>query len=336
MPLNEARNQQLMSSPTENSLPGVFNFLVVPNFTLMAYSSAVEPLRMANKLLGQDLYTWNTVALDGEPTPASSGIRIPADYTINDELPKGALMVCGGVEIHRANTPELQSWLKKAGKKYSPIGALCTGSFLLAEAQLLDGYRCTIHWEHIATLRETHPNLIVSQELFEVDRDRYTCAGGVAAMDMMLHLMRRAHGTELSAAISEQLICDRIRDKNDRQRIPLRHRLGTGQPKLLEAVSLMEANIEEPMALDELSRHIGLSRRQLERLFKTYLDCVPTRYYLQLRLERARQLLLQTSMPVVDIALACGFISAPHFSKCYRLIFGVPPREDRRRATSAN
>jgi AraC family transcriptional regulator, glycine betaine-responsive activator len=325
-----------MSSPAENSLPGVFNFLVVPHFTLMAYASAVEPLRMANKLSGRDIYTWNTVSLNGEATRSSSGISIPGDFTLNDELPRGALMVCGGLDIHRSNTPELQSWLKKAAKKHSHIGAVCTGSFLLAEAQLLDGYRCTIHWEHIATLRETHPNLIVSQELFEVDRNRYTCAGGVASMDMMLHLIRRQHSSELAAAISEQLICDRVRDKNDRQRIPLRHRLGTGQPKLLEAVSLMEANIEEPMALDELSRHIGLSRRQLERLFKTYLDCVPTRYYLQLRLERARQLLLQTSMPVVDIALACGFISAPHFSKCYRLIFGIPPREDRRRATSSN
>lgn len=324
-----------MSIPVENPPPRVFNFLVVPNFTLMAYSSAVEPLRMANKLSGRELYKWNTITLNGLPTPSSSGVAIPGDFSAGDDLPEGALLVCGGVEIHRSNTSELQAWLKKAAKKFSPLGALCTGSFLLAESQLLDGYRCTIHWEHIATLRETHPNLVVSQELFEVDRDRYTCAGGVASMDMMLHLIRRQQGSELSAAISEQLICDRIRDKNDRQRIPLRHRLGTGQPKLLEAVSLMEANIEEPMALDELSRHIGLSRRQLERLFKTYLDCVPTRYYLQLRLERARQLLLQTSMPVVDIALACGFISAPHFSKCYRLIFGIPPREDRRRAASA-
>lgn len=324
-----------MSDPKKNSPPRIFTFLVVPNFTLMAYTSALEPLRMANKLAGQDLYVWHTASFDGGPTISSSGVGIPSDYGTRDPLPSGALLVCGGVDIQRVNTPETQAWLKKAAKQHSPIGALCTGSFLLAEAKLLDGYRCTIHWENIATLRETHPNLVVSQELFEIDRDRYTCAGGVAAMDMMLHLIRREHGTQLSAAISEQLICDRVRDKNDRQRIPLRHRLGTGQPKLLEAVSLMEANIEEPMALDELSRHIGLSRRQLERLFKTYLDCVPTRYYLQLRLERARQLLLQTNMPVVDIALACGFISAPHFSKCYRLIFGAPPREDRRRATAS-
>ncbi|MBS1269498.1 MAG: HTH-type transcriptional regulator CdhR [Gammaproteobacteria bacterium] len=325
-----------MSGSSENSLPKVFNFLLVPNFTLLAYSSAVEPLRMANTLSGRELYNWNIISLDSDPTPSSSGVSLPGNFTIYDRIPPGALLICAGIDVLHANTPALQAWLKKAAKQYSPIGALCTGTFILAEAQLLAGYRCTIHWEYNATLRETHPNLVVSQELFEVDRDRYTCAGGVASLDMMLHLIRQQQGAELSAAISEQLICDRIRDKNDRQRIPLRHRLGTGQPKLLEAVSLMEANIEEPMALDELSRHIGLSRRQLERLFKSYLSCVPTRYYLQLRLERARQLLLQTSMPVVDIALACGFISAPHFSKCYRLIFGIPPREDRRRATSPN
>ena len=139
-------------------------------------------------------------------------------------------------------------------------------------------------------------------------------------------------GADLASAITEQFMCDRIRDKHDRQRVPLTQRIGTNQPKLAEAVSLMEANIEEPMTLDELSHHVGLSRRQLERLYQRYLQCVPTRYYLELRLERARQLLLQTSMPIVDIALACGFISAPHFSKCYRDTFGLPPRDERRRA----
>ena len=230
--------------------------------------------------------------------------------------------------------PRILPWLRKLANRRTVLGALCTGSYVLAEAKLLRGYRCTIHWENFAGIRERHPDLVISQELFEIDRDRYTCAGGVAPMDMMLHLIRRHHGSDLATAVSEQFICDRIRDNHDRQRIPLRHRIGTSQPKLMEAVSLMEANIEEPMALDELSQHIGLSRRQLERLFKKYLNCVPTRYYLQIRLERARQLLLQTSMPIVDTALACGFISAPHSSKCYRLVFGVPPREERRRAAT--
>ena len=171
------------------------------------------------------------------------------------------------------------------------LGGLCTGSYLLAQAGLLNGYRCTIHWENLASIREEFPQLIISSELFE-----------------------------------------RIRTGHDRQRMPLRLRLGTSKPKLVEAVSLMEANLEEPMTLDELAHHVGLSRRQLERLFQKHLNCVPTRYYLELRLARARQLLLQTSMSIVDVALACGFVSAPHFSKCYRDFFGVPPRDERRRA----
>ena len=323
-----------MSDTQPGSATRNYGFLLVPNFTLLAFSSAVEPLRMANKLSNQELYRWHTYSIDGAPVASSSGIRIPADRAIGDDVQATAVFVCGGIDVHRSFDPQVLPWLRKLANRKMVLGALCTGSYLLAEARLLKGYRSTIHWENFAGIRERHPDLVISQELFEIDRDRYTGAGGIAPMDMMLHLIRRQHGSELATAVSEQFICDRIRDNHDRQRVPLRHRIGTGQPKLLEAVSLMEANIEEPMALDELSQHIGLSRRQLERLFKKYLNCVPTRYYLQLRLERARQLLLQTSMPIVDTALACGFISAPHFSKCYRLIFGVPPREERRRAAA--
>jgi len=311
-----------------------YSFFLVPHFTLLAFSSAVDPLRMANQLSNQELYRWRTISSDGEPVTSSSGVRIPADSSIHDELNATAIFVCGGIDVQKLFDPKTLPWLRKLANRKIILGALCTGSYVLAEAKLLKGYRCTIHWENFAGIRERHPDLVISQELFEIDRDRYTCAGGIAPMDMMLHLIRRQHGSDLATAVSEQFICDRIRDNHDRQRIPLRHRIGTSQPKLMEAVSLMEANIEEPMALDELSQHIGLSRRQLERLFKKYLNCVPTRYYLQIRLERARQLLLQTSMPIVDTALACGFISAPHFSKCYRLVFGVPPREERRRAAT--
>jgi transcriptional regulator GlxA family with amidase domain len=311
-----------------------YSFFLVPNFTLLAFSSAIDPLRMANQLSNQELYRWRTISSDGEPVTSSSGVRIPADFSINDELNATTIFVCGGIDVHKLFDPKTLPWLRKLANRKIILGALCTGTYILAEAKLLKGYRCTIHWENFAGIRERHADLVISQELFEIDRDRYTCAGGIAPMDMMLHLIRRQHGSDLATAVSEQFICDRIRDNHDRQRIPLRHRIGTSQPKLMEAVSLMEANIEEPMALDELSQHIGLSRRQLERLFKKYLNCVPTRYYLQIRLERARQLLLQTSMPIVDTALACGFISAPHFSKCYRLVFGVPPREERRRAAT--
>ena len=165
-----------------------------------------------------------------------------------------------------------------------PLGAICTGAYALARAGLLGGYRCTIHWENLASLREEFPDVTVTSELFEIDRDRYTCSGGIAPLDMMLNLIRSEHGSPLAVAISEEFICERIRGRNDRQRIPLKHHLGTSQPKLVEAISLMEMNIEEPMNLDELSRHVELSRRQLERLFQKHVRCVPTRYYLELRL----------------------------------------------------
>ena len=209
------------------------------------------------------------------------------------------------------------------------MGAVCTGSYLLARAGLLEGYRCTIHWENLASFREEFPNLLISDDLFQSDRDRITSAGGQAPMDMMLKLIQDRHGYKLATSISEQFMCERLRSSKDRQNIPLHLTLGSNQPKLTEAAILMEANIEEPIDLEELSSYVGISRRQLERLFQKHLQCVPTRYYLNLRLNRARLLLLQTNKSILDIALACGFVSAPHFSKCYRDLFGIPPRDER-------
>ena len=297
---------------------------------MIAFTSALEPLRMANRLSGKTLYQWTVITLDGEPVPASNGLKIIPDCAIGDAEPMEVLLVCGGVNIGHTSNKTILFWLRKLANRKVVLGGICTGSYLLACAELLNGYRCTIHWENMASMREQFPRLIVSSELFELDRDRYTCSGGTAPLDMMLHVIARDHGGALAAAISEVFTCERIRDRHDRQRIPLRLRLGTSQPKLIEAVSLMEANLEEPMTPDELAQHVGLSRRQLERLFQKYLSCVPTRYYLELRLARARQLLLQTTMPIVDVAFACGFVSAPHFSKCYRDFFGVPPRDERR------
>lgn len=169
----------------------------------------------------------------------------------------------------------------------------------------------------------------MSSQLFTIDRDRATSSGGTAPLDMVLNLIGRDHGCELAASISEMLVYERMRTEQDRQRIPLRHILGTTQPKLLDIVSLMEANLEEPISLDELASYEHISRRQLERLFQKYLHCSPSRYYLKLRLTRARQLLKQTPLPIIEVASACGFVSTPHFSKCYREFFGVPPRDER-------
>lgn len=319
-----------MAERGEATQPTRFGFLLLPGYSMIAFASAVEPLRMANRLSGEELYRWLTLTSDGEPVAASNGLDVSPDCALSDADQLDALFVCGGVDIAHVCDKWLLQRLGSLAQQELTLGALCTGSYVLARARLLDGYRCTIHWENMASLREEFPSITVSPELFELDRDRYTCAGGTAALDMMLHLISRQHGNGLAGDISEEFMCDRIRGPHDRQRIPLRAHVGTGQPKLIEAVALMEANIEEPISLDELAEHVGVSRRQLERVFQKYLQCVPTRYYLELRLTRARQLLLQTSMPIVNVALACGFVSAPHFSKCYRDLFGIPPRDERR------
>jgi transcriptional regulator GlxA family with amidase domain len=320
------------TSMTDNHntvVPTRYGFLLMPNYSMIAFASAIEPLRMANMTVDQDLYEWVTMTLDGAPVCASNGLRIDPDCAAADATGLDGVFVCAGIKVERTYSKDLSVWLHKMAQRKIVIGALCTGSYLLARAGLLDGYHCTIHWENIASLREMFPNLIISAELFEIDRDRYTCSGGSSSLDMMLHLIRKQHGEELVIAISEQFMCDRIRGMHDRQRIPLRVYLGTSQPKLEEAVTIMEANIEEPISLDELAQHVKVSRRQLERLFQKYLHCVPTRYYLELRLKRARQLLLQSDLSIIDVGLACGFVSAPHFTNRYKALFGVSPRSER-------
>ena len=321
-----------MSTDNSDLHPEHFGFLLVPNYSMIAFSSAVEPLRMANQVAGEVLYKWSTCTLDGEPVQASNGVVLTPDCSVEAFGDLSIFFVCGGIEIADHWTKAMQVALRKMTMQRNIImGAICTGSYLLAKAGLLNGYKSTIHWENIASMREEFPNAQFSDDLYQIDRDRITCAGGHATLDMMLKLIGNRHGTKLTSMISELALCERIRNADDRQRIPLQLHLGSNQPKLTEAVTLMEANLEEPISLDELSGYVGISRRQLERLFQKHLSCVPTRYYLNLRLNRARLLLLQTSKSIVDIALACGFISAPHFSKCYRDMFGIPPRDERRK-----
>ena len=321
-----------MSTDNPDLRPDHFGFLLVPSYSMIAFSSAIEPLRMANQVAGEVLYKWSICTLDGKPVQASNGVELTPDCSIDDIKDVSIFFVCGGIEIADHWTKAMQVALRKMTMQRNIImGAICTGSYLLAKAGLLNGYKSTIHWENIASMREEFPSAQFSDDLYQIDRDRITCAGGQAALDMMLNLIGKVHGQKLTSVISELALCERIRNADDRQRIPLQLHLGSNQPKLTEAVTLMEANLEEPISLDELSGYVGISRRQLERLFQKHLSCVPTRYYLNLRLNRARLLLLQTSKSIVDIALACGFISAPHFSKCYRDMFGIPPRDERRK-----
>ena len=317
----------------EESRPRRIGFVLVPGFSFIAMGSALEPLRMANQLTEKPLYEWTLLSQDGGSVAASNGISLAADAALADAGELDLAIVCAGIHVQDHCEKELMAWLRRTAHRQVALGGVCTGGYILAKAGVLSGYRCTLHWEHISSICEAllFPDVTFTSELFVLDRDRFTCSGGVAPLDMMLNLVARENGARLAEEIAEEFLHERIRDFSDRQRTPLKVRLGTSQPKLVEVVTLMEANLHEPLTLDELAGHAALSRRQLERLFQRYLGCPPTRYYLDLRLGRARQLLLQTDMPITDVAIACGFVSPPHFTKCYHDRYHRSPSDERRR-----
>ena len=309
-------------------------FLLVPDFSMLAFASALEPLRLANRHAGRTLYEWRLYSQDGAPATASNGTRIDVDGGLEalSERSSGltTLFVCAGIDGERYENRQVIATLRQVARHGLPLGGLCTGAYLLARSGLLDGYRCTIHWENRPGFVEDFPDIEMVPHIFEVDRDRMTCAGGTAAIDMVLYMITAAHGEELATLVSAQCMQDRIRPADNDPRLPARVRMGGHHPKLVDSIEIMEQHLEDPIGADDLAHLAGLSRRQLERLFRKYIGRTPTQYYLGLRLERARYLLFQTDLSVLDVALACGFVSGSHFSKCYRQIYGRTPQAERR------
>ncbi|MCE2481850.1 MAG: GlxA family transcriptional regulator [Alphaproteobacteria bacterium] len=314
--------------------PEVIGLFMVPSFSMIAFASAIEPLRLANRLSDKALYEWMLISSDGGPVTASNGISVNPHVAMSEidgagkpEVPTLILVSGVGAEVY--DEPDTFAWLRRLDRRGADIGALCTGAHVLARAGLLEGRVCTLHWENIPSFRETYPDIEVTDDLFEIDGNRFTCSGGTAALDLMLHLIRAEHGDELATRVSEECILDHVRGGREHQRMPLAVRLGVDNRKLIDSIHLMEAHLEEPLAQGALAAAVGISRRQLERLFRRHVGRPPNRYYMQLRLDRARKLLLQTDMAVVDVAMACGFVSASHFAKCYRRLYGVTPRQAR-------
>lgn len=314
--------------------PEVIGFFMVPSFSMIAFASAIEPLRLANRLSDKALYEWMLISSDGGPVTASNGISVNPHVAMSEidgagkpEVPTLILVSGVGAEVY--DEPDTFAWLRRLDRRGADIGALCTGAHVLARAGLLEGRVCTLHWENIPSFRETYPDIEVTDDLFEIDGNRFTCSGGTAALDLMLHLIRAEHGDELATRVSEECILDHVRGGREHQRMPLAVRLGVDNRRLIDSIHLMETHLEEPLAQGALAAAVGISRRQLERLFRRHVGRPPNRYYMQLRLDRARKLLLQTDMAVVDVAMACGFVSASHFAKCYRRLYGVTPRQAR-------
>ncbi len=311
-------------------------FFLVPNFSMIAFATAIEPLRIANRMLGFEAYRWRLASADGKPVMASSDIEIAANTSLDDERRNligenrpSMVFVCSGVHVENYQNKSALAWLRESYNRGISVGGLCTGAHILASAGLLSGKRCAIHWENLPGFSETFPKAEVYADLFEIDSNLYTCAGGTAALDMMLTLIGDDFDENLVNSICEQALTDRVRKPHDRQRLPLRARLGVQNSKVLSIIEMMEGCLTEPLSLLDVAGNVGLSRRQIERLFRQEMGRSPARYYLEIRLDRARHLLIQSSMPVVEVAVACGFVSASHFSKCYRELYGRSPQQER-------
>ncbi|MEL7467453.1 MAG: GlxA family transcriptional regulator [Paracoccaceae bacterium] len=306
-----------------------FVFLLLPQFSMMAFAAAIEPLRQANRMSRKGLYRWRIVGEDGQGVTCSNGCTLSADMGLDDVDRGTSIVVCAGLEVREGTTRAILSWLRTQSRRGAKMGAVCTGSHVLAKAGLLDGKRCTIHWENQAAFAEEFPEAELSNTLFCAEDGVFTCAGGTSAADMMLQQITEEHGPDLGALVADAMVHAPIRTDTDEQRLSVPARIGVRHPKLVSIIQTMEQNTEEPISPSELAKGVNMSTRQLERLFRRYLNRSPKRYYMELRLEKARNLLLQTDMSVINVALACGFTSPSHFSKCYRNHFERTPYRER-------
>jgi len=317
-----------MKSPADAGNQKI-GFLLLPGFPLMSYASAVEPLRAANVLAGRELYAWSNLTIDGEPVEASAGVRIPPDLALEAAGGLDVVFVCAGGNPATFDHKPTFARLRALASSGVAVGGMSGGAYILARAGLLERRRCTVHWEHIPALVEEFPELRLERTLYVFDHDRLTCAGGLAAFDMMAALIASRHGDKLAMAVSEWYLRTHSRSGEESQRVSLRERYRVANVRVLRVLALMEERIETPLSREALAAAAGVTLRQLERLFASHLNESLSQHYLGIRLKQARKLIRQTSLSVLEVAVACGFVASGHFSRVYRERFGHPPSHER-------
>ena len=309
--------------------PRRFVFVLMENFTLLSFSSALDALRIANRMSGKTLYEWTFIGENEGVVSCSAGTQFKLDNSLIELHRDDTVLLCGGTSIQEATTEKLIGWLRREARRGLTIGGLCTAAYPMAKAGLLDEKKATIHWENQDSFAEEFLEVELTKTVFVCDGNRYTTAGGTSSIDLLLKIIADEHGEELANAVADQMIYSSIRTDQDTQRLSVPTRIGVRHPKLSKVIQMMEINIEEPISPSILAKDVGMSTRQLERLFRRYLDRSPKRYYMELRLQKARNLLMQTDMSVINVALACGFASPSHFSKCYRAHYDTTPYRER-------
>ena len=306
-----------------------FVFLLLERFTMLSFASAVEPLRIANRMAGREVYTWILIGENGTTVTCSADIPFGVSSGLVELDREDTLVICGGIDVQGATTKPILNWLRREARRGVAIGGLCTAAWSMARAGLLENKSATIHWENMDGFLEDFENVKLQKSVFVIDGNRMTTAGGTSSIDLMLKIIANDHGEDLANAVADQQIYSSIRTDRDSQRLSIPTRIGVRHPKLAQVIHMMEAAIEEPVSPSEMAEDVGMSTRQLERLFRRYLNRSPKRYYMELRLQKARNLLMQTDMSVINVALACGFASPSHFSKCYRAQYNTTPYRER-------
>jgi transcriptional regulator GlxA family with amidase domain len=313
--------------------PQRFVFYLVEDFAHIAFSCAVEPLRLANREAGEALYEWSFASENGETAVCSAGTVINVHSGFDDHGPADRIFVLAGSRMRHHMTRTLLAALRRERSHGTKVGALCSGAYILAYAGMLDGSRAAIHWHYHDLFMEEFPEVELVPNVFVADEPIITASGGTATADLMLHLIGETHGSAVANRVADQMVYNTVREGSADQKVSVQSRLGIRNPRLTEAIHCMSQNIEEPMATADVADIVGISTRQLERLFRRHMECSPSKYYLDLRLQKARNLLLQSERSVTEIAMATGFRSTTHFAKVYRKSFGVSPGAQRARLT---
>ncbi len=312
-----------------NEKPKRYVFLLVPGFSPLGMTCAQEALALANRFMrDREYYDWLLLSENGQPVRAWNGVQVMVDDALCELRRDDTLIVCAGVAASEGASKPILNWLRRECRKGIDYGGLSSGAYILAMAGLLDGKRATTHWEYVSAMTELFPDVEVHDGIYQVDGRVFTCAGSASSMDLMLDRIHSDYGAELATWVADQMVYSAPRADSHAQRVSLAGRMGVRNSKLLLAIEIMRNNLEDPLPPSEVARVVGMSTRQLERLFSKYMGTSPKKYYLGLRLEKARNLLSQTDMSLMDICVLCGFRAPSHFSKTYRKAYGVAPSRD--------
>ena len=335
--MNAPANIDIMRSLATSAAGDPFDVavLVLPGFSHLALHAYIEPFRIANTVSRRQLFRWRILGTDKQSVAGASSLSVAVDASMEefsngiDDRKANQLAIVAGEPVEKQLTPQLNAFLRNVARRGIPISGLGTAPWLLAQTGLLGNTRCTIHWSRLAAFSEIFHRPRIRDSLFVKDGQYSTCAGELAAFDLAIDLIGSHAGGFIAQEVCRHATVEGQRSGSNRQTGPSGLAFAGVSDKLVMAMRIMEENVEFPLTMDELARRTGVSRRQLERLFASHIGLPPVRHYLRIRVDHAKRLIEATRMPIIDIAIACGFMSASHFAKCFKTFNGLSPQQCR-------